>query len=39
MADLEFQVTSQAKDALHGELVARTAQDKKVHVRGCYKFR
>lgn len=32
MQDLQFAVTSQAKDALTGKLVARTAQDKKVTV-------
>jgi hypothetical protein len=31
MQDLQFPLTSQGKDALTGELTARTAQDKKVH--------
>jgi hypothetical protein len=32
MKDLQFAVTSQSKDALSGQLTARTAQDKKVQI-------
>ena len=32
MNDLQFPVTSRQKDALGGELTARTAQHKKVHI-------
>lgn len=33
MKDLEFAITSQRKDALEAELIARTASDKKVTIR------
>ena len=33
MKDLEFSVTSKAKDALQAELTARTAADKKIQIR------
>lgn len=33
MQELQFAVTAQAKDALTGELTARTAQDKKVTIQ------
>jgi len=33
MEELKFPVTTQDKDALTAHLVARTAQDKKIHIR------